>query len=69
MQHVARLNFGLRCLPPLRGAADVATPFQMEQMYGVLGVGLNYPAELRARISAKHGRPPMASVAFGRRGY
>ena len=47
----------------------MATPFQMEQMHGVLGMGLKYPAELRARISAKHGRPPMASVTFGRRGY
>ena len=61
----------LRALPtPCHRAVEELTPWDVEVMYGVLGVGLYYAPELRQRCKERHGgQEPVCSVGVGRRGF
>jgi len=50
-------------------AVEEVTPFDVEMMYNVLGVGLEYPPDLRQRVVEKYGAEPLCSVGIGRRGF
>ena len=49
---------------------EEVTPFDVEQMYGVLTVGLDCRDDgLLRRIRARHRHDPVCSVAVGKKGF
>lgn len=58
------------CLPLAPcAAAEEVTPPEIDVMYSLYGVAMEYPEELRQRMLAKHGHEPACVVGIGRRGF
>lgn len=56
-------------MPALCPAAEEVTPPDIDVMYSLYGVAMEYPEELRQRMLAKHGHEPACVVGLGRRGF
>ncbi|KAL4444702.1 hypothetical protein ABPG77_002519 [Micractinium sp. CCAP 211/92] len=69
------IKFGVHQDVPtfLRGfgweTAEEVTPPDIDVMYSLYGVAMEYPEELRQRMLAKHGHEPACVVGLGRRGF
>ncbi|KAL4427614.1 hypothetical protein ABPG75_001703 [Micractinium tetrahymenae] len=69
------IKFGVhRDVPTfLRGfgweSVEEVTPPDIDVMYSLYGVAMEYPQELRERMLAKHGHEPACVVGIGRRGF
>lgn len=69
------IKFGVHSTVPafLRGfgweSAEEVTPPDIDVMYSLYGVAMEYPEELRQRVTAKHGHDPACVVGIGRRGF